>query len=270
MTSPTAISLASVTIGAGAPVLLVHGYAVDHRILLPLEPAFERHAGAWERVYVDLPGHGASPVSPGISSGEDIAAALDAFVDARFGNRPFTVVGSSFGGVLARRLVARRAGQVLGIALLSPSAEPVPARTLPPREIRLRDDALLAALDPADAAAYESMAVIQSPAMWARFRDAVLPGLRVADQVLLERVGDRPAVRERPEDAFATFDRPGLMVLGRQDHVVGWADQVALAGHYPRMTVAILDGAGHNAHLERPEAVEVLVSDWLDAVAAGA
>jgi pimeloyl-ACP methyl ester carboxylesterase len=81
-------------------------------------------------------------------------------------------------------------------------------------------------------------------------------------------VGDRPGVGERPEDAFDVFDRPGLMVLGRQDHVVGRADQRALAGHCPRMTVAVLDGARPNAHLERPDAVEALVAGWLDALAA--
>jgi pimeloyl-ACP methyl ester carboxylesterase len=269
MTQPVAPdALASVSLGAGTPVLLVHGWAVDHRILLPLDAVLERHGAPWERVYVDLPGHGASPAPVQIRSGDGVAAALDAFVESRFGGRPFAVVGSSFGGVLARRLVARRPAQVLGIALLCPSAEPVAGRTLPLREVRVRDDALLAALDPADAAEYEPMAVVQSPATWARFRDAVLPGLRASDPALQARVGDRPNVRERPEDAFEAFDRPGLMVLGRQDHVVGWADQLALGGHYPRMTVAVLDGAGHNAHLERPDAVEALLAGWLDAVAA--
>ena len=264
MTEP----LAGVTRGEGTAVLLVHGYAVDHRILLPLEPAFDRHPAPWERVYVDLPGHGASPSDPAIRSADDIAAALDRFVDERFGDRPFAVVGGSFGGVLARRLVARRGAQVLGIALLSPSAEPVLRRTLPPREVRVRDEAMMASLSPLDAVDFDEMVVVQTPEVWARYREFVQPGVRAANGDLLERVGDRPSVAERPEDAFERFERPGLMVVGRQDHVVGFADQLALAPHYPRMTIAVLDGAGHNAHIERPAVVDALFMDWLDAVTA--
>jgi pimeloyl-ACP methyl ester carboxylesterase/N-acetylglutamate synthase-like GNAT family acetyltransferase len=260
-------SLHSVTRGSGTPVLLVHGWSVDHRIMLPLERSFVRHRFAWERVYVDLPGHGASPADASITTADDVAAALDAFVDERFGDRPFAVVGSSFGGVLARRLVARRPSQLLGVALLCPSAEPVEHRALPEREVRVHDEALLASLDPADRAEYEPMAVVQSPETWALFRDFVLPGLRAADQGLAARVGDRPAVSWRPEDAFDRFDRPALMVLGRQDQVVGWQDQLEIAPSYTRMTVAVLDGAGHNAHLEHPAEVRALLRGWLDALA---
>lgn len=41
--------------GSGAPLILVHGMGVDHRLLLPLDAALEA-AGGWERIYVDLPG----------------------------------------------------------------------------------------------------------------------------------------------------------------------------------------------------------------------
>ena len=47
---------------AGDPaVLMLHGFPVDHRILrAPMERLFASHPG-WRRVYVDLPGFGASP-----------------------------------------------------------------------------------------------------------------------------------------------------------------------------------------------------------------
>ena len=52
-------------------------------------------------------------------------------------------------------------------------------------------------------------------------------------------------------------------MTGRQDSVVGYLDQWSLLPHYPRSTFAVLDAAGHNAHLERPEVVNGLILDWL-------
>ena len=47
------VDLASVIIGAGIPLLLVHGSAVDHRILLPLERTLQgKHDGF---LIADLP-----------------------------------------------------------------------------------------------------------------------------------------------------------------------------------------------------------------------
>lgn len=46
--------------GSGVPLVLLHGFSVDHRLLLPLDPLIEA-AGGWRRLYFDLPGHGESP-----------------------------------------------------------------------------------------------------------------------------------------------------------------------------------------------------------------
>lgn len=72
------------------------------------------------------------------------------------------------------------------------------------------------------------------------------------------------------EALAAVVHGEGTPVLGRQDHIVGFADQLALLDHCPQMTVVVLDGAGHNAHLERPAEVAALFGGWLDAVAAAA
>lgn len=50
--------------------------------------------------------------------------------------------------------------------------------------------------------------------------------------------------------------------MGRENHVVGFRDQFALLEHYPRATYAVLDAAGHNLHLDRPEATGALVGEW--------
>ena len=48
-------------IGDGRPILFVHGLAVDRRVMTAL---FEPLPSGWRRIYVDLPGHGASKGDP--------------------------------------------------------------------------------------------------------------------------------------------------------------------------------------------------------------
>ncbi|MBU5422754.1 alpha/beta hydrolase [Cellulomonas hominis] len=252
----------SSTRGEGRTVIMVHGFAVDHRILTPLDDAVA--AAGWRRLYVDLPGMGGSAGDP-VDSTDDVLDAVREVVAREIGDEPFAVLGSSYGGMVARCLAARLPGQVAGVGLLCPLVGEV--RDLSPRHVARADPALLAALDPQDAEAFAEVAVVQSPETWALFRDHVLPGLRAADQDALARIRSR-YTPSRPPEADAPFAGPTLLVAGRHDHVVGYRDALRLLADHPRATVAVLDDAGHNAHLERPDVVGALVTEWLGRAAA--
>ncbi|MBV1778910.1 alpha/beta hydrolase [Paeniglutamicibacter sp. ABSL32-1] len=249
--------------GSGIPLLLIHGFCVDHRLLLGLDPVFAAR-GRWRRVYIDLPGMGESIAGPGIRSSDDVADAVASFARKTFGSERFAILGNSFGGMIARHLAAEFGDQVLGLALLCPVAAAEHRRRVLPGQTVLRSDpGLLATLDPEDAKAYADMAVIQSPENWARFRDSVLPGLRSFDRSAIGRIAGRYALTREPEERSGKFPAPTLIIAGRQDHVVGFADQMALARHYPRATLSVLEGAGHNAHLDQPELTHDLLERWL-------
>ena len=253
-----------VTRGSGTPLLLVHGFCVDHRLLLALDGALDAHGG-WRRIYVDLPGMGRSDAGPEVDSSDAVADAVVAFVRQELGDEPFAVLGSSYGGMIARHLVAELRDQVLGLALLAPLIEADPGdRDVPERVVLVEDAALLRALDPADAREYAEMAVVQSPEGWALFREHALPGLRSYRPDVVERLQARYALTTEPEDRSAPFGRPTLLVTGRQDHVVGHRAAAALVErHYPRATTAVLDRAGHNVHLDQPVLTAALLRDWL-------
>jgi pimeloyl-ACP methyl ester carboxylesterase len=253
----------SATRGDGPPVLLVHGFGLDHRLMTPLDATVA--AAGRRRVYVDLPGSGRSADVPAATS-DDVLDALTEHVAAELGAEPFAIVGASYGGLLARGLAARLGDQVTGLALLCPVVG-ADVRDVPPQHVASEDPALLATLDPREAAEFAYMAVVQSPATWALFRDHVLPGMRAANPATLAAVRSRYALSRPPEADGWTFDGPTAVITGRHDHVVGYRDAFGLLPHYPRATYAVLDDAGHNAHFEQPAVVSALLREWLDRVA---
>lgn len=251
-------------IGSGAPVVLLHGFGLDHRFLLPLDPAI-RAAGDWRRLYLDLPGSGQTPVGD-VTSADDVVAAVVTTIRERLGAEPFAILGNSFGGMIARAVAHELRSQVLGLATLAGVFEPAhAARLVPERTVLHRDDAAVASLG-ADAAAFRELAVIESAAAVADFRQHVLPGIRDADEAALATIARDYAVSPVPEAGSAPFTRPSLHITARQDDVVGFRDAWATVEHYPRATFAVLDGAGHNVHLERPDLCAALVTDWLQRV----
>lgn len=252
--------------GAGLPMLFVHGNAVDHRLLIELDDAF-CHEGRWERIYFDLPGFGRTPALASPGGLPDLADWLDDTVEALVGDRPFAVVGSSLGGLLARDLVARRSGQCLGLALLATVVDPVRAhRTVPDPAVVVADRTLLASLDADDAAMYQAVAVVQTPENWERYRRAALPGVRLADGDAMARLAAQYTLPGFVEERLDGFDQPVLIVTGRQDAIVGFEDQQALAQRFAACTFAALDHAGHNVHLDQPDVVRALLQDWEERV----
>ncbi|WP_246848721.1 MULTISPECIES: alpha/beta fold hydrolase [unclassified Pseudarthrobacter] len=253
----------SVEFGSGTPILMIHGFCVDHHLLLGLDSVFALQ-GRWRRVYVDLPGMGQSPAGPEVDSADAVAEAVVSFARTTFGDEKFAVLGNSFGGMIARHVVAEFGDQVLGLALLCPVAVAEHgARTVPAQTVLQKDQVLVASLDPRDAADYEEMAVVQSMENWLRFRESVLPGLRAFDQAAVQRISSSYALGREPEHRSPKFQRPTVIITGRQDHVVGFQDQIALSGHYVQSTFAVLDRAGHNAHLDQPALTGALLGEWL-------
>ena len=253
--------------GTGTPLVLLHGFGVDHRLLLPLDPVVEA-AGGWRRLYLDLPGSGGTPVGD-VASTQDVVAAVEAELDRRIGDEPFAVLGQSFGGMVARQVAHDRRQRVLGLATLAGVFVAEHAhRTVPPATV-LRTDPDALALAGGAASDYAEGAVVQSVAHARAFLAHVRPGLLAADQQALDRIAARYALDREPEDADPEpFTRPGLVLTARQDAVVGFEDAWARRAHYPRTTFAVLDAAGHDVQVEQPSLTAALVADWLARVRA--
>jgi pimeloyl-ACP methyl ester carboxylesterase len=249
--------------GHGRPVFFLHGFGNDHRAMLPLDEAFQG-GPPWQRYYLDLPGMGASPGGPEIDGSDAVVRAVRKLVLGKAGDQAFALVGYSWGGLIARRLAFDLQDQSLGLALICPVAD---ARRDRRRLAERRPDQdrqmSLESLSGFEAAEFEKSGFAVTPEAWEAFRSHLLPGALSYDRSAVSRIAAQYELSSAPEADGAQYTKPTLFCLGANDHIVGFRDQLDLARHYPATTVAVLDGAGHPAHLERPAVVTALLRDWI-------
>jgi len=241
--------------GEGVPVLALHGAGVDHREIEAAMEAILPHAG-YRRIYPDLPGMGRSPAD-GLASNQDVVALLCDFIDD-LGQGPVMLLGHSYGAYLARGVAARRPDAVSGLALVCPLAEQT--RSVPAHRVVHEDPRAYDELEPAQREGFDEYFVVRTPATARRYRDHVVPGTTGGDEAGLERIFAGWTV----DVGGGAFAAPTLIVAGRRDSTVGYADATELLESYPHATLAIIDDAGHALMHERPDLLGALVGDWLD------
>jgi pimeloyl-ACP methyl ester carboxylesterase len=252
--------------GSGTPVLALHGVGVDHRELAgALEPVFAERPG-YRRIYPDLPGMGRTPAPATVNGSDDVVELLLGLVGVLVGDRPFLVVGQSYGGYLAGAVANRRPDQAAGLALICPLLGAAGGGAAVPEHVVLHAAGDLGGvLDPGLEAEFRDYFVVQTPETLRRFQQQVAPGMALADRAALERIFQRWELRPAPEQGPA-YPNPTLILVGRQDATVGYAGAWRLLEHYPRATFAVLDRAGHALPHEQQGLLAALVGEWLDRV----
>ena len=257
------------THGRGTPVIMIHGFSVDHRSMVGcMEPTFARTPG-YRRIYFDLPGMGGTPGSENVNGSDDMLEIVLAFIDALVPGQRFLLAGQSYGGYLARGVLARRFESISGIVLICPVVVADRSkRDVSKRTVLSRDDGLIATLARDDAELFTQTFVVQSRANWERFRDEFLPAIKAADELFLGRVNRKYSLSFDVDAMTTPFPRPALLVAGLQDAVVGYRDAGRIAGNFARGTVAVLDGAGHALAIEQSRVLDALLQDWLRRVEA--
>lgn len=254
--------------GKGIPILMVHGFMPDHRVLKGcMEPMFQNRSG-FKRIYFDLPGMGKTEGKEWIQSSDEIFEVIIKFIKNIIPNEKFLIIGQSYGGYLTRGLLHKYPDKILGICLICPLIKPnLNDRDLPEFTPIIKDPTIIKTLDPQDRVEFEESAVIQSEYVWKRFQDEVLSGLKIADIKFLEGIYPHRYELSFDVDKLPKkFERPTLFLLGRQDNAVGYRNALKIIENFPRASYIVLDKAGHLLQIEQQEIFKISVNEWLDRV----
>tara|TARA_R110002094_G_scaffold221377_1_gene195806 strand:+ start:3701 stop:4495 length:795 start_codon:yes stop_codon:yes gene_type:complete len=255
-------------IGKGKPVLVLHGVSLDLRYMIDvMEPGF-RGAGAWRRIYVDIPGHGQSPARDTIRSQDDLLEAVIEFLDEALPYELFGIVGLSRGSYIARGVAHLMPERVTGVALIVPGGNPSSdPKRIPPIQVLEEDTSIRPELSEEEIWAHDNMSVVQRWDIVEKRRRIIAPAQGLFDAAQDARVMEAFEFSFREKEEGAIFDGPSLIVAGRQDGVSGYLDAMDLMHRFPRASLAVLDTAGHALAWERPEVFHALVRDWLERLA---
>lgn len=254
--------------GEGVPILMLHGYYPDHRLMSGcMEPIFRRRPG-YRRIYPDLPGMGRTAADKSVYNSDTMLHTVLEFIARVIPEGKFLVAGQSYGGYLARGVAVRLKTRVDGALFLCPMIVPDhEKRELPAHTVLSRDEAFFSTIKDENEEDFFEMAVVQNKDTWERYEREILPGVRLANGEYLENIRRTGYGFSFDLDAEETiFNKPALFLTARQDSATGYRDAYKILEHYPRATFAVLDRAGHNLQIEQPALFAGLTEEWLDRV----
>lgn len=241
------------------PVVFVHGYGGDKNAWLFVQEPISADRATYA---LDLPGHGASSKDVGDGSVATFASSLVGFVN-ELGLPRVHLVGHSLGGAVATVAAAdpTTLGKVASLTLISPAgygtevnagyirgfAEAETRRELKPHLQQLFADQSLV-----------SRQLIDDLLKYKRL-DGVDVALASIVAALLD--GESSAVDVTAEQA--SFGGKTVALWGAADKVIPASNASSLQG---KASVHTLDGAGHMAHMEKPQAVIAAIKEAIGVV----
>jgi pimeloyl-ACP methyl ester carboxylesterase len=252
--------------GSGMPVLLVHGFPLDHSMW---DAPIARLSDRWRVIAPDLPGFGGSQATSGTVTMAQMASHLAALVDALAVEEPIVLCGLSMGGYIALEFWRRYAARLRALVLCDTRAAPdTPEGARGRREtadMLLREgtqplaDAMLPRLFAA--ATLESRSNVA--AIERRKILAARPsGLAAALRGMAERRDFR--------GQLGKIELPTLVVVGEHDAISTVEEMRSLAGAIPDAEFVIIPRSGHLPPLENPDAFNKALGKFLTRVERGA
>ena len=251
--------------GKGKPIVMIHGFFVDHRLMSGcMEPLFDE-TSEWMRIYLDLPGMGKTPAPDWLESSEQMLEIVNEFIKKVIPGKSFAIAGESYGGYLTQGLLHKNIKRINGAMLLcSMMTGYAENRILPEQTSFVRDELLLESLSKEDRDGFETFCVMLTPYVWEKMRDDILSGIKIADQDFLQKLSQGKYPFSFEQDLVNTkFEKPMLILTGKQDTAVGYTSQISLLKQYPHATYLALDRAGHNLQIEQPQVFRSLTCEWL-------
>lgn len=229
-------------IGQEVPVMLLHGYPLNHSIWKPLIPLMVDEA---HLIMPDLRGHGQSPVPDGVYRihymVEDVLALLD-----RMGIQKVILAGHSMGGYVALQFAHAFPERLAALALVashcfSDEKERAESRIATAQKVEENEsidfiaDAMLPNLT-ADLS-------IQK-----RLRKLVLRTNAKGISGVLRGMAER----EPMCGTLSTFEKPLLIIAGGEDKLISLDRVNEMTSMMKNPSVEIIRGAGHLPMLEKP------------------
>ncbi|WAJ43428.1 alpha/beta fold hydrolase [Mycobacterium sp. Aquia_216] len=252
-----------VDLGAGRPVVLVHGQGGAWQWWLRVIPVVARHVRV---IALDLAGFGASdPVATGDVFEEQVATVIGLLDELRLARA--TIVGHSMGGLVSLKVACDHPERVDGLMLIDSGSNvigPVRLRVIL-LGFRLFDRVFRFSAVPRVVArwrylraAFFALAVTEPRCITRSLADELVPRMAAPGFIAGMQAAGKAVAEATPE----TVRGPALVLWGRDDRIVPLSSGRQLADAIPHARLVVLDDVAHCAMLEKPDETASLIADF--------
>ena len=236
------ISIAYERRGKGTPLVLMHGYPLDHSIWEPLVPLLEND---FDLILLDLRGFGDSQVLGTDSSMADYAADVAGLLD-QLNIQKAALVGHSMGGYIALTFVRDFPGRVLGLGLVSSQTLADPSEK---KISRYQEAEHVIAYGVNDVAEGMSVKLTANTSLQCILKELIL---RQRPEGL---AGALRAMAERPDssDLLSRVNFPLVLVHGQVDALIPVDRARNVKATVPHAHLTEIPKGGHMPMMEAPQ-----------------
>ena len=242
--------------GKGTPVVLIHGFPLDHTIWQPLVPLLQDRA---RLIMPDLRGFGRSPGPEGVYTmrqmADDVLALLD---QMEIGHA--IIVGHSMGGYVTLAFAHAYPQRVSGLGFVSTHAA---ADTPENHANRLKNARKVARSGTGFLTKDMSQKITASPELVEPVREIMekVPGQTV--------IAALKGMAERPDSTLllASMRAPAVVIHGTEDTFVSLERAQDMAQLLPRAWLVQVPNAGHLPMMSAPDVVAGALSELIQASA---
>jgi len=246
--------------GTGAPLLLVHGFPLNHSMW---NSQIDHFAASHQVIAPDLRGFGGSAVRPGTVTMEQHADDLAGVLHALQVRQPVIFCGLSMGGYIAWQFWRKYSDLVSALIVCDTRAV---ADTEQARQGRLE----MARRVVRDGAAFvaETMlpklvapsTLIEQPSVVTAIRQMILD----TDPQTIAAAQRGMAQRSDMTSVLRDISVSTLVLVGQQDVITSASEMRAMAAAIPGSQFVEIPAAGHLAPLENAPAVNAAMAEFLD------
>lgn len=253
------VRLATVDEGRGVPLVLVHGFPLDHSMWRNQIDYFSRHCRV---IAPDLRGFGSSDATPGTVNIAEMADDVAGLLDALEVKEPVVLGGLSMGGYVAFQFWRRHARRLRGLVLcdtraMADTAEAAAQRYQTAERVLREGPAFLAETMLSKLLA--PITLNSRPDVAAEIRRSIESANAEGVAAASRGMADRPDVTPW----LGEIEIPTLIVVGKHDAISPVEEMGRIAAAISGARLVEIADAGHMSPLENPAAVNRAMDEFL-------